>query len=157
MPLVLMLMTVFYAAYLSHGAHAERVRFSVALSPDEIHCFRRLFQASHWNILPQWESDMLSAAKVGRVDLNGDRHNEYVYLMEGNGWCGSAGCKLLIGEKDRSGDCRLLFDGDGFRNFEVLQRRDHGYRRLFSPCEVHFDGRQYRQIRSECPAAGVER
>jgi hypothetical protein len=37
----------------------------------------------------------------------------------------------------------------------VLPRRDHGYHRLYLPCEVRFDGEQYQQLRDECPNVNV--
>lgn len=136
---------------------AERVRFSKMLNADEIRCFHQLFEASHWNILPRWENEMLSVAKVARVDLDDDRRKEYVYLIEGNGWCGSAGCKVLIGQSDTASVCRLLYDNDGSENFLVLQQRDHGYRRLYTPCEARFDGHRYLQLHPQCPTVGVRR
>jgi hypothetical protein len=39
----------------------------------------------------------------------------------------------------------------------ILDRRDHGYRRLYAPCELYFDGRQYQQAREECPNDDVRR
>jgi hypothetical protein len=153
----MMLVVVCASTFASYPARAQRVQFSKALSSEEVQCFRQLFEASHWNIMPQWENEMLSDAKVGRVYLDNNRNRAYLYLIEGNGWCGSAGCKLLIGEPDTTGVCRLLYENDGSENFAVLRHRDHGYRRLYTPCEVRFDGRQYHQIHPACPSLDAPR
>ena len=100
---------------------------------------------------------MLAAAKVAPAYLNGNGRKDYFYLIEGEGWCGSAGCKLLIGETRRDGICRLLYDDDGLDNISLLRQRDHGYRRLYTPCEVRFDGRQYQQLHPACPTVDVQR
>ncbi len=78
-------------------------------------------------------------------------------MIEGEGWCGTGGCPLLIGEVRKKNTCRLLYDDAGFDNISVLPRRDHGYYRLYRPCEVRFDGRHYRQLHPECPTVDVQR
>jgi hypothetical protein len=78
-------------------------------------------------------------------------------FFEDDGWCGTGGCPLLIGEAEARSTCRLLYDGAGFDNITVLPKRDYGYRRLYTPCEVRFDGRQYQQLHSECPSVDVQR
>jgi hypothetical protein len=39
----------------------------------------------------------------------------------------------------------------------VLQQRDHGHRRLYTPCEARFDGHRYLQLHPQCPTVGVRR
>jgi hypothetical protein len=144
-------------ALLGSAASAEKLHWTKKLTPDETRCFSQLFRASHWNDMPQWEKDMLGDAKVARVDLNGHGLKEYVYLIEGRGWCGSGGCQLLIGEARSDGVCHLIYDDTGFDNFTVLRSRDNGYRRLYAPCEARFDRRQYQQLNENCPTAVIGR
>jgi hypothetical protein len=37
----------------------------------------------------------------------------------------------------------------------LVDQRDHGYRRIYAPCEARFDGHQYQQVRDECPNPDV--
>jgi hypothetical protein len=87
--------------------------------------------------------------------LNEREKLDYVYIFEADGWCRTAGCPLLIGEVQRDGTCRVLYDGMGDKTFTVLRGRDHGYRRIYAPCEARFDGRQYQQLREDCPNPDV--
>jgi hypothetical protein len=145
-------------AFAVRAASSEKLHFGKALDPDDTRCLRQLFGASSWAISPEDEKPMVTDAKVARADLNGDGRKEYLYLIEGAGWCGTAGCPLLIGEMRQDGICHLLFDDmGGDYDFEVLRRRDHGYRRLYTPCEARFDGQEYRQVREECPNLDVPR
>ncbi len=101
---------------------------------------------------------MISIAEVGRADLKGDGHKEYVFVFNGGiRWCGTAGCQLLIGETRSDGVCHLLYSGSGDTSFTVLRRKDNGYRRLYMPCEARFDGRQYWRLHPDCPNAVVRR
>jgi hypothetical protein len=101
--------------------------------------------------------ELTATASVGRIDLNGYGRNGYIYLFENIGWCGSAGCALLIGERQADGSCQLLFSGSGSHTATVRRPRDHGYHRLYLPCEVRFDGRQYQQLHPECPTVDIQR
>jgi hypothetical protein len=52
--------------------------------------------------------------------------------------------------------CHEIYDGAGFEHAtSVLAKRDHGHRRLYTPGEVRFDGRQCQQMRDECPNAVI--
>lgn len=64
----------------------------------------------------------------------------------------------MIGERRKDHRCHLLYVSDGSEHAIVaLRRRDHGYRRLYTPCEARFDGKQYRQVHEECPTIDVQR
>jgi hypothetical protein len=95
-------------------------------------------------------------ARVAHAKLNHNRSRAFVYLFEDIGWCGSAGCALLIGEAHNNGLCHILYDGYGWYSFTVLNTRDYGYRRLYLPCEARFDGRRYQQLNPDCPSAKIE-
>jgi hypothetical protein len=45
----------------------------------------------------------------------------------------------------------------GDKSFTVLRRLDHGYRRIYAPCEARFDGQQYQQLHEDCPNPDVPR
>ncbi len=97
---------------------------------------------------------MPKAAEVAAAQLGG-RRTAFVFVFEADGWCGTAGCPLLIGELEHDGSCRLLYDGMGDKSFTVLDQRDRGYHRIYAPCEARFDGREYQQVRDECPNPDV--
>jgi hypothetical protein len=99
---------------------------------------------------------MMSISKVATAVLNSKGRWDYIYIFEAIGWCGTAGCPLLIGELERDRNCRLLYDAaaDGLA---VLRRSDHGYHRIYTPCEARFDGHQYQQLHEECPNPDVLR
>lgn len=137
-------------------AAAKRLNWSIKLGTDEVRCFDQIYPASQWNNSHS-EEKMLADAKVASGYLNRNGRRSYFFLIEGERWCGTAGCKLLIGEVEQAGICRLLYDDDGSDNIDILQRRDHGYRRLYTPCEARFDGQQYQQLHPECPTVDIQR
>ncbi len=96
---------------------------------------------------------MADASVLAGVRLSSEKPG-YIYLIDNIGWCGSAGCALVIGEHWHKG-CHLLYDGYGWYTARALSQRDHGYHRLYLPCEIRFDGKQYQQMREECPNANV--
>jgi hypothetical protein len=99
---------------------------------------------------------MLQVAQVAKARLNDKGFVDYIYVMvDGIDWCGTAGCQMLIGELRPNGTCRLLYDATGDRSFTVLGARDHGYRRIYAPCEARFDGHRYQQLREDCPSLDV--
>lgn len=154
---VCLLLGICMAATAAPPAYGEKLRFTKNLSDDEVRCLSELFWESNWRLEPQWEKDMIADAKIARADLNGDGLTDYIFLIEGDGWCGTAGCRLLIGGAREDGSCHLLDDDSGDRNFTVLRARDNGYRRLYTPCEAGFDGRQYQQLNLECPTYQIRR
>jgi hypothetical protein len=144
------------------GARAETqaIRLTDALSSDEASCLSELLRA-HFDY-PGDHSDEISElsrhAKVGRARLSVQRNAAYVFLFQNSGWCGSAGCLLIVGERRKDNRCHLLYESDGSEQaIEVLGERDHGYRRIYTPCEARFDGRRYQQVREECPTIDVQR
>lgn len=138
-------------------ASAEELRFSKTLERSERHCLDEIIRTSDWASSPDLWSDMKRVAEVARSHLGRKGYPAYFFLFEGAGWCGTGGCPLLIAESRGREACRLLYDDSGFDNIDVLGRRDHGYRRLYTPCEVRFDGRHYQQLHPECPSLDVQR
>ena len=132
-------------------AAAQMTHFSKKLDRHQVDCLKRLWHASRWKYLPESYSEMMKITQVKTAMLNDRERPDYIYLFEDDGWCGTAGCPLLIGESQRDGNCRLLYDDMGDASFTVLRRRDHGYRRIYAPCEARFDGHQYQQLHEECP------
>jgi hypothetical protein len=151
----------FYAGMLFLAAsesmtHAQGLQWSTRLSNSEHACLDELLSMSDMADEGTAEFRRLVAkAQIGRIDLNGDRRKEYLYLFDDVSWRGSAGCALLIGEREDNGQCRLLFNGSGWYTAKTLPQRDHGYHRLHLPCEVRFDGQRYRKLRDECPNVNV--
>lgn len=144
------------AALGSSHAIAKATEFSKLLTQEQSACLRVVIGSSHWGYSPQSGAEMPGIAQVATARLS-DSRRAYVFVFEADGWCGTAGCPLLIGEMQRDGACRLLYDGTGDTGFTVLHRRDHGYRRIYAPCEARFDGRQYQQLHDECPNPDVPR
>ena len=140
-------------------AAAEKVRLSKALTAAEVRCLNERLRQYFVRYPSANEiAEIIAKTTAGRADLNGDGGSEFIYLINHPGYCGSAGCWMLIGERRRDGECHVLASGNGDEGeIFVLNRRDHGYRRLYTPCEIYFDGHQYQQVREECPNAVVHR
>jgi hypothetical protein len=138
---------------------AETVRLSKPLTGAESRCLNNLL-AEHFVRYPALEGlgKLRTETSVARADLQGSGSRAFIFVIESRGYCGSAGCLMLIGEQRRDGKCHVLTaaNNDG-REITVLRRRDHGYRRLYAPCELYFDGYQYLQVREECPTIDVQR
>ena len=138
---------------------AERIQLHKGVTPEEARCFRELFRERQFDYASPGEIDnFIAETEAGRADLTGLGQNEFIFVVHDIGYCGSAGCMMLIGKQSRDNKCHMLAEAssDG-GEVVVLRRRDHGYRRLYAPCELYFDGRQYQQVREKCPNADVRR
>ncbi len=132
--------------------------FSKKKSAVQVDCLQQILRGSSWKNYPNLPSEMVKVAQVATAVLNDKGRTDYIYLLEdGIEWCGTAGCKLLIAEKWRDGNCNLLYEAAGDTSFTALRHRDHGYRRIYTPCEARFDGRQYQKLREDCPNLDVPR
>ena len=127
---------------------AQELSFAGRLDDSQTLCLKQLLDIS-WT--RQFHKEMIRIGQVATTMLNSRGLPDYVYLFEADGWCGTAACPMLIGEPGSYRTCRLLYDGMGDKTFTVLRHRDHGYRRIYAPCEARFDGREYQQLREECP------
>ena len=139
---------------------AEQIHLTDTLSRDDAKCLLELLGArySYHGDHSAEISELSRSAKVGRASLSDRKYKAYIFLFENTGWCGSAGCLLIVGEKRSDSHCHLLYESDGTEKaIEALRRRDHGYRRLYTPCEARFDGREYRQIHWNCPTIDIQR
>jgi len=136
------------------AARAEMIHYREHLSGSERHCLTQLLQSA-WHFSSDFHREMMATALVARADLNGNGRKEYIYVFRDSASCGTAGCSMLIGQDDADGVCHVIYDYWGIRGCD--HRRDHGYRRLYTPCEARFDGNEYRQVREECPNADVHR
>ena len=138
---------------------AEKVKLHKGLTADEARCLGELFHQRYVGDVSASElNSFVAETVVGKADLRGDGRYQLIFLVHDIGYCGSAGCLMLIGERRRDRKCHLIDEGDGGSDTViVLDRRDHGYRRLYAPCELYFDGRQYQQVREECPTIDVQR
>jgi len=136
------------------SVRAQELSFSEKLNAAQTTCLRRLLNVT-WTA--QFRREMMEIGQVGTALLNNEGRLDYVFLFEADGWCGTAGCPLLIGELERGGACHLLYDGMGDKSFTVLRRLDHGYRRIYAPCEARFDGQQFQQLHEDCPNPDVPR
>lgn len=144
------------AALSSSAAVAKALRFSKQLSAEQRTCLSTVIDDSHWGYSAQSRAQMPAIAQVATTRL-GDSRPAYIYVFEAIGWCGTAGCPLLIGEVQRDGTCNLLYDDTGDASFTVLRRRDYGYHRIYTPCEARFDGRRYKTVHEDCPNLDVRR
>ena len=141
--------------------------FSNSLTAAERHCLADMLRNDHWRLSPQYHQEMVAAAVIARLKLKGYRKRQYIFAIDKPEYCGTAGCSILIGEAEKHGTCREIYSGSGdFQKLTdsgfkpamtVLRRRDHGYRRLYTPCELRFDGHQYQQLHDECPNINVQR
>jgi len=132
--------------------------FTGSLSQHEQRCLTDMLRNGHWRHSPQFHETMQHLALVAQAHLGTSGRTDYVYIMRDSEFCGTAGCSMLIGEAGQDGTCRELFDGSGFVHaIKLLHKRDHGYRRLYTPCELRFDGRENRQLHDACPTLDVPR
>ena len=115
-----------------------------------------VIKSSEWGSSTESSAQMSAIAQVATARL-GDHRRSYIFVFDAEWWCGTAGCPLLIGEVEQDGSCRLLYDDMGDETFTVLRRRDHGYKRIYTPCEARFDGKQYRAVHEDCPSPAVPR
>jgi hypothetical protein len=137
---------------------AEEIRFRKSLTLAEHRCLTEILRTGYWRIMPEFHQKMVQAAVVGRPDLKGNGQRQYIFVVTDFASCGTAGCSMLIGEMRRNGSCRAIYEGSGFDHaITVLRKRDRGYRRVYTPCELRFDGREYQQVREECPNINVQR
>jgi hypothetical protein len=119
-------------------------------------CLSQILKTGGWRYSPDFHDKMIAAAAFAEFNLNGVGRKEYLYIIDFS--YGTAGCAMLIGEPGNDGACREIFDGSGFRHaIQVLRKRDHGYRRLYIPCELRFNGHMYREVRWQCPTLDIQR
>src|ERR1700680_2018897 len=92
----------------SPASAAEKLAFRNNLETPERQCLAELIHASDWwKYTPQFADEMIRIAKVARTNLDGTDRTAYLYLFEDGGWCGTAGCPMLIGERQSDGRCLL--------------------------------------------------
>jgi hypothetical protein len=156
--LALLFGTICFPISSSVSLAAEQVKLHKGLTAHEARCLRKLF---HRRTIRDSESEInqfILETTVGRAHLRNSGQRHYIFLVHNTGYCGSAGCLMLIGERRQDGRCRLLHEGTGAsETMVVLNRRDHGYRRLYTPCEIRFNGHEYRQVRWQCPTLDIQR
>jgi hypothetical protein len=144
------------SALLATDAHGQKLSWSKRLTIEDVRCLNELIRGSHYADVTADERHKLArTVRVSHTDLNGSRRKNYIYLFDNIGWCGSAGCTVLIGERWADRLCHLLYSGSGWFTATLLSQRDHGYHRLYLPCEIRFDGRQYQDVHEDCPNANV--
>lgn len=141
-------------AFSGRAAAAEQLSFSKRLTSAQTHCLDDLLSSPDWTGAPDEKDKLESDAQVAAATLGQNGRTQYIYLFENSGYCGSAGCLMMIGEA-RGGVCHMLYDYDGDGSFTVLRKRDHGYHRFWSPCEARYNGRQYQLLHESCPNAMV--
>lgn len=165
-----------YLTVISSGCSAsQEVKFRKGLTTDETRCLRELFSQRRFHYDAEELNGFIAQTAVAKADLKGNEERAFIFVVHDIGWCGSAGCLMLIGERRPDGRCHALGEARGAiehvripdsqqpwrdehsDSIIVLGRRDRGYRRLEAPCELRFDGRQYQQVRDECPNAVVHR
>jgi hypothetical protein len=142
------------AVYHSRPIVVKDLLFSKRLTPAQTHCLDDLLSAPSWGGEPDEKAELKRVAQVATAGLSDNRRTQYIYLFETPGFCGSAGFSMIIGEV-HGGGCHMLYDYDSDGSFTVLRERDHGYHRLWSPCEARYDGRQYQLLHESCPNAIV--
>ncbi len=149
-------LSVFSGGYLL----ADEVKLHQRLSLDEARCLRELFYERRVmdDLSASDINKFLAETSAGRADLEGAGKRAFIFVIEDIVYCGTAGCLMLIGEQRPDGRCHIISEGNADGGEVILLRqRDHGYRRLYAPCELYFDGRQYQQVREECPTIDVQR
>lgn len=143
---------------LDSASSAQQLHFRKSLTATQQVCLTDTLRTGDWRFTPQFHQEMIAAAAVAQADLKGNGRQQYIFMIVGSGFCGSAGCRLLIAEMRRDGTCHEIYAGAGTEAaIRVLRKRDHGYRRLYTPCEIRFNGHEYQQIRWQCPTIDIQR
>jgi hypothetical protein len=85
------------------------VRLSKKLTGDELRCLRELLM-QHFVRHPGAEEirKLISETSAARADLRGHGKWAFIFVIEDVGYCGSAGCLMLIGERQRNRSCHML-------------------------------------------------
>lgn len=153
--IVLVMLIGLSATAPSHAA--ERLRYRRPLTAPAKQCLHEILDTGTWRYSRDVHRQMLSVAVFAKANLDGVRRVDYIYVMNDSAYCGTAGCSMLIGEIGNDGKCHEIYSDSGSEvSIAVLARRDHGYHRLLTPCEVRFDGREYRQLHDACPNIDVQ-
>lgn len=156
---VVLLVAVACTNFVTPGwAAADKVELRKRFTAVELRCFRELFHQRPLRYSPTEINKFRTETEVGRADLTGNGRYSLIFVVHDVGYCGSAGCLMLIAQPRSDGKCHMLAEAssDG-GEITVLNRRDYGYRRLYAPCELYFDGQQYQLVREECPNIDVPR
>ena len=143
---------------MTSASSEEKIPFRKSLTAADRRCLLDILRTGDWRLSPEFHQEMAAAAVVARVDLKKNAQKEYIFVITDFASCGTAGCSMLIGEVGKEGNCHEIYSGSGETYaVSVLRRRDHDYQRLYTPCELRFDGHQYRQLHGECPTLDVQR
>jgi hypothetical protein len=114
------------SALLATDAHGQKLSWSKRLTIEDVRCLNELIRGSHYTDVTADERHKLArTVRVSHTDLNGSRRKNYIYLFDNIGWCGSAGCTVLIGERWADRLCHLLYSGSGWFTATLLSQRDH--------------------------------
>src|SRR5439155_27294928 len=93
---------------------AEKVKLHKGLTADEARCLGELFRERYVGDVSASElNSFITETVVGKADLKGDGRYQLIFLVHDIGYCGSAGCLMLIGEHRRDAKCHLLDEGKG--------------------------------------------
>jgi hypothetical protein len=149
---------LFLIGQTTSASSEENIFLRKSLTASDRRCLAEILRTGHWRLMPEFHQDMAVAAVVARPDLKGSGQKEYIFVINDFASCGTAGCSMLIGELRGDGACHEIYSGAGSEEvMTVLRQRDHGYRRLYTPCELRFDGHEYQQVHDECPTIDVQR
>jgi hypothetical protein len=152
------LLTVLYASGPAAAEQGKVIHYKKPLTVAAQRCLAEILEAGDWRFTPQLHEDMMSVTMFARTKLNGRTREHYIYVMNDFSFCGTAGCSMLIGEASPGGICHEIYSDAGSEvAITVLKQRDRGYRRLLTPCEVRFNGREYEKLHDECPNINVQR
>jgi hypothetical protein len=155
--LLVLLILIFGTGSVTAG-RARPTYYKQSLTIAAQRCLREILQTGNWRHSPDLQKKMMSVAVSAQANLDGPARKQYIYVMKDFSFCGTAGCSMLIGETSPGGSCHEIYSDAGSEvAITVLQQRDHGYRRLLTPCEVRFNGREYEKLHDECPNINVQR
>src|SRR6266851_8164235 len=91
-------------------ASATEILYRQDLTASAQRCLAQLLESGEWKYLPQDHRKMMSIAVVAEAYLDGPTRRHYIYVMHDSGFCGTAGCSMLIGEGSKDGSCREIYD-----------------------------------------------
>lgn len=146
------------AGYSYAAEQSMMIQYKKPLTAAAQRCLSKTLKSDDWRYTPRLHQHIMSVAVFAKIELDGARLQHYLFVIDDFSFCGTAGCSMMIAEAGEDGLCHEIYSGSGFVDAtEVLAKRDHGYRRLSTPCELRFDGRQYQQIHNACPNINIQR
>jgi len=116
--------------------------FSSYLTPEQYDTERKLAgREDIWKLGKTLDLYLRQFVLAGRGDVNDDGNDEFFYILDDPGWCGSKGCLLLVIEK-RAGAKKVMCETRGADHHVWITNRMtvNGYREMEATFSIYWRG-----------------